>query len=194
MKLLNCISCNDVIALTGTVRYCLCRSSCGKYLPNQLEVVIAGSSARVLGILNNEYEASKQIDVVPFVTSYRWFPIRSEPNHHVRIVEMNELAAVTDDVFAFAVQCLHCTNVIISRTRQDFNECMCTQVKIDGCSVLTSINDHCSARILGDPAAYLSYKIKLKPGITKRALYEDWDFNQNQFKSLLLNQFVVISV
>lgn len=63
----------------------LCGESSGHYDVKGVNAHIRGP-ARVLGMINREYARSLVDPVIPFRTRYDWFPILSEPNHHV-IVE-----------------------------------------------------------------------------------------------------------
>ncbi len=84
MKLLNCTRCNDIIAMTSsTVRNCMCGMSKGRYLKNGLTGIICGKYARLIGLLNQEYNISLTTPTIPFHTYYKWFPILSEKEHNV---------------------------------------------------------------------------------------------------------------
>ena len=72
MKLLNCLDCNDVIAMTKTERKCFCGKSSGKYDEHGLRANVTGN-ARILGMRNDEY-----IDSIKYpdkTKNYRWFSI-----------------------------------------------------------------------------------------------------------------------
>jgi hypothetical protein len=52
MKLLHCLNCKDVVALTLELRHCSCERSCGLYTDMQ-NASYQGPSV-ILGMLNNE--------------------------------------------------------------------------------------------------------------------------------------------
>lgn len=86
MKLLNCLKCHDIIALRlNVLRKCFCGISEGKYI-DQKNVQIKGP-ARVIGMDNYEYILSLTVNIVPFKTYYRWFPIISRLDQGVELVD-----------------------------------------------------------------------------------------------------------
>jgi len=58
MKLLNCMECDDIVALTHRKRRCRCKKSSGKYI-NDLEVEYEGPS-RIIGIDNRSYITARE--------------------------------------------------------------------------------------------------------------------------------------
>ena len=75
MKLLNCQSCNDIVALHTQMRECLCGKSSGRYQPDGLKAVYQGP-ARILGMRNSQYSYA-----VPG-QDYVWFVIPE--GHNIR--------------------------------------------------------------------------------------------------------------
>ena len=53
MKLLNCLDCNDIVALTYTTRKCFCGKSSGNVNKNHFATTIGNS--RILGMRNQDY-------------------------------------------------------------------------------------------------------------------------------------------
>lgn len=101
MKLLNCTKCNDIVSLASSVtRVCLCGASKGRYLQNGVTALVTGNHVRVLGMLNTEYNVSKQVPVIPFHTYYRWFPILLEPAHNVLLVDSGEYDTYPDQTMS----------------------------------------------------------------------------------------------
>jgi hypothetical protein len=68
MKLLNCLDCNDVVALLPMQdRKCYCGSSIGRYLSDGLRAIYNGP-CRILGMRNSQYnQAVSGEDYVWFV-------------------------------------------------------------------------------------------------------------------------------
>jgi hypothetical protein len=84
MKLLNCLGCHDIIALSSKqIRTCLCGESKGYYAKNGVTAFIYGEKSRAIGFINSEYIKSLTQEIVPWQTYYKWFPIISVPEHHV---------------------------------------------------------------------------------------------------------------
>jgi hypothetical protein len=83
MKLLNCTSCNDVIALQVGERVCLCGRSRARYIQDGLRVVYSGRYARIMGMRNPEYDRAVEGQ------DYVWFlipegrNIKREKDHNV---------------------------------------------------------------------------------------------------------------
>lgn len=71
MKLLNCMECHDVQAMTFTERTCFCGKSKGKYV-NEVKVEVSGPS-RVIGMRNDDYFASMRTRDPR--RNYNWFEI-----------------------------------------------------------------------------------------------------------------------
>lgn len=68
MKLLNCLKCNDIIALHTEERSCICGQSSGYYLSDVVKAVYSGP-ARIIGLKNREYDKAKSGN------NYTWFVI-----------------------------------------------------------------------------------------------------------------------
>jgi hypothetical protein len=60
VKLLNCLECNDVVALYIKPRTCLCGKSSGQYL-NTSDATVTGP-CRIIGIRNDQYKVSIILD------------------------------------------------------------------------------------------------------------------------------------
>jgi hypothetical protein len=82
MKLLNCLLCHDIVLLRYTTRACLCGQSMGRYRSDGVFAEFTGT-ARILGLSNRDYVRSTTEPVIPWVSTYRWFPIVATPEHHV---------------------------------------------------------------------------------------------------------------
>lgn len=75
MKLLNCLKCHDMVKLVRDIRSCWCGESQGQYI-NDLWAEYKGP-ARIIGMLNPEYEESLIRPIVPYGHDYKWFPIKN---------------------------------------------------------------------------------------------------------------------
>jgi hypothetical protein len=73
MKMLHCTACNDVVALHGASRQCLCGKSHGQYQSDGRTVEFGGP-ARILGIRHKEF-----LTAVPG-PDYVWFVIPEGAN------------------------------------------------------------------------------------------------------------------
>jgi hypothetical protein len=154
MKLLNCLACNDVVALASQTRICGCGVTKGRYLEGDMVALICGPKARVIGMLNSEYIVSKTVKVVPFRTHFRWFPILSEPQHNVYHVADNQVYEAFEwpqptkakkYVSPHRGRCLTCDTTVESRHNHDFQSCKCGAMSLDGGG-----GSMFSRRILGD--------------------------------------------
>jgi len=76
MKILNCLDCHDLILIMRQWRSCGCLKSRAKYLENDICVEYVGN-ARILGLLNSEYEHSLSEKDYRNV-NYFWFVIDPE--------------------------------------------------------------------------------------------------------------------
>lgn len=144
MKLLNCCHCNDIVALSTETRTCKCGKCHGRYLADNLTAVVYSISSehvRVLGMLNEEYESSKTLPVVPFRTYYKWFPILLKPEHHVVFVTTlaefqqlatNPLTPITTKLPRHRARCMLCKKQIESLYRHHFVSCDCGNLSLDG--------------------------------------------------------------
>jgi hypothetical protein len=70
VKLLNCLACNDIVALTYTERSCFCHKASGYYL-NDIDVLVNGA-CRILGMRNDQYAQSMNNNTQ---ANYNWFVI-----------------------------------------------------------------------------------------------------------------------
>jgi len=140
MKLLNCTKCHDVVAFAKQTRTCACGETRGRYLSNGLTVLVVGPSARVLGMINDEYRASIVQPIVPFQTYFRWFPILLEAKHNVRLVAdvaaydsfTEEQPTTKTGVSRHRALCLVCSSVVESTHQRHFATCPCGQLSLDG--------------------------------------------------------------
>jgi hypothetical protein len=83
MKLLNCLECHSIVNLiTNQSRKCFCGKSAGRYRSNGLYAEFTGP-ARIIGLINSEYKVSLKAPIIPYVTTYKWFPIISNEEYHV---------------------------------------------------------------------------------------------------------------
>lgn len=93
MKLLHCLDCGDIVALRFKPRKCLCGKSAGNYKPDGLFAVFSchkEGRARIIGMLNSEVQSSVNLPIIPFETSYTWFPIIADGRNHVDFVSWED--------------------------------------------------------------------------------------------------------
>lgn len=84
MKLLHCLSCNDVRALSFDERECACGASRGRYV-DRLWVEYAGP-ARIIGMRSDEVLQSLRDEHISFVgPHYVWFVIND--GDHIRRID-----------------------------------------------------------------------------------------------------------
>ena len=89
MKLLNCLMCHDVLSLGRETRKCICGRSAARYRKDGVIAEITGP-ARLLGMINNEYIVSLKAEIIPYKTTYRWFPIISDELNHVIVLSTED--------------------------------------------------------------------------------------------------------
>lgn len=86
------------------------------------------------------------------------------------------------------VQCSNCGDIIYSRARHDYHSCSCEGVMIDGGFnyVRTGHND----RICSEPKVFK----KFVKGVTRRDLYDDWNYRTNKYGAIKPNNRILTGV
>lgn len=91
MKIANCLECGDLVRLHFDVRHCRCGKTGGRYLSDGLHAEYWGP-ARMLGMLNHEWRASKEFPPTrPYSVDYKWFVIGHWRGCHIAKTDAPEL-------------------------------------------------------------------------------------------------------